>query len=309
MPWPAVFLLIALLAIGIIPGAMLAGDNAGAVVLGVLAGVFSSLVSPKRQIPWPLIAGGLALGLMVLFPTRPALFLFAISLSAICGWETTKTGGRSGVMALFLCVGLQLTPAMPPLEQAALPALLGLAFGWLATQATPLAGQACQPPAPLRFGVGIAVFLSAGLAIAVFAIHHVQESLAHWLAMLFLLRAMAPPGELISGAVRFGIGTITGSLVALLLITLGLPPTLMLAGGGLMFLMGLRMLPHPWPYAPAAFSAAVLMATAPSIHAAIFRIEAAVFAVFISTALATMFAVVWTAVERAQASKATSSGS
>ncbi len=184
-----------------------------------------------------------------------------------------------------------------------------MAAGWAIVQLTPLAGAVVQDPAPVRFGVGLAGFLMAGLAIAVFAMHLIDERFAHWLALLFVMRGLAAPGQVVSDAVRGGLGAAGGSVLAMLFLMLNAPVSQLLAIAGVMFLIGLRMLPHPGPYSAAAFSVSILLATAPSQHAALVRIEAAILAVLLSTVVATVLSAIWSAIERVQASRSTSSGS
>ncbi|MEX0286396.1 MAG: hypothetical protein AB3N23_17455 [Paracoccaceae bacterium] len=309
MPWPAIFVLVAVGVVVLTPSFAYFTGRAPAAIPGLAAGMFGALLSPRHRIPWPLIAGAVGVVILAGDPSKPMLYAVALALSAIAGAEAVRTGGRSGVLAIFMCTGLHLIPAMPNANDALLPALLALAAGWGLIQLTPLAGQAVQPPAPRAFGVGLAAFLIVGLAIAVFAVHHVHDGMAHLLALLFITRGLAPPGQVVRGALRFGVGAVGGSLGALMAIHLGLPVWVLLALSAVVLVLGLRMLPHPGPYAPAAFSAAILLATAPSVHAALFRVEAAVFAVLLSVALATLFSVIWSAAERAYASRATSSGS
>lgn len=316
MPWPAIVLILGLLALTIGTAVALWGQTAIAAVPGAVAGVFGALLAPRRTVPWPLIAALAGAGLLTLSPSPLVLFGMLLALSAIAGAEATLTGGRAGVMALFMVIGLHLIPAMPSPAQAAPPAIFSLVVTWGLAQLTPLAGAGAQNPAPRRFGIGLALFLATGLSIATFAMRFVDESFAHWLALLFVMRGLAPPGEVIRNALRFGLGATLGSGLALIALVLALPKGLMLGLAFVAVLAGFRLAPASGPWSPAAFSAAILFLTAPSPHDAVFRIEAAVFAVVLSTVLTTFFATLWVALDRSrqkrqpgQAGNCTSSGS
>lgn len=308
MPWPAIFLILGLVALAIGLGALISGAAALAAIPGAVAGVFGAMLAPRRTVPWPLIAAGCGVGLLTLLPGAPGLLAMLVALAVIAGAEATLTGGRSGVLALFMVVGLHLIPAMPAPGLAAAPALGALVLTWGLAQLTPLAGAGVQPPAPRRFGIGLALFLATGLCIAAFVMTQVTESFAHWLALLFVMRGLAAPGDVIRSALRFGLGAILGSGIALLALVLALPQPLMLGLAALALLAGFRLAPDPGPWSPAAFSAAVLFLTSPSPHDALFRIEAAIFAVALSTVLVTGFALLWAMIDRARPGGGAASG-
>ncbi len=123
LPWPAIALLIGIAAAVLIPSFLIFEGAAPAAIPGLIAGVFGAILSPRRSLPWPLIVGAVCVGLMVLFPSKPALWGIAAILSLSAGVEASATGGRSGIMALFLATALALIPAMPGTGVAVFPRL------------------------------------------------------------------------------------------------------------------------------------------------------------------------------------------
>lgn len=309
MPWLAILLLIGIIAVTVGCAALLFRDTVMAAIPGAVAGLFGALLTPRRSLPWPLVLALCGVLLLTLAPPTWAMVALLVALSAAAGAEAVLTGGRSGVLALFVVVGLHLIPAMPAPTAALAPAAFAMALAWGLAQVTPLAGSAAQPPAPPRFGIGLALFLTVGLSIATFAMRLLSEDFAHWLALLFVMRGLAAPGQVVQSALRFGIGATIGSALALVALWLALPQPVMLALALAGLLAGFRMAPDPGPWSAAGMSVAVLCLTSPSPHDALFRIEAAAFAVLLSTALVTVFAALWSALDRRQQTVSSSSRS
>ena len=63
-------------------------------------------------------------------------------------------------------------------------------------------------------------------------------------------------------------------------------------------LAGLRLAPHPKPWSPAAFSAAVLLIVAPNIQPALFRLETTALVVTLSVGLSVGLSLAVDAIER-----------
>lgn len=293
LPWAFVAALIAT-GLGILgPVAFVFPHGLAAVAFGMLAGLFGTVMSP-RGATWPAISSGVgALGLLMLAPSEPVLWAIGGGLCALAGVEAKRSGGRAIVLVLFCWLALVLVPGMPVFPLAAPWAIYGLVAGWGAARLMGLGGRAVRAPGTAPFGIGMALFLGIGVWLAVMAMRWADQPFGHWLVFFVLLRALAPPGQAVTGAVRFGIGAMLGSLAALGVLMLDLPYPLVAGLGAVLALLGLRHMPHPAPITPAAFSAGVLLAMSPPAGVAVFRIEAAAFAVVLSIVLVTALSAVW----------------
>ena len=285
-PWPAVALFLGTL----LGAAGLAApvDPAGALpaLFGALTGLVGAFLSPKSR-AWPGMLAGLAgFALLALGPGPLVLWLACLAFSAGAGLESLRTGGRATVMTLHGWLALHLMATMPPPEIAAPFAAAGLLAGWAVAEVTGLAGKAAPPKGDPRFGLALALYLAIGLTVVLLVIRHLESPFAHWVALMFCLRALVPPGMTARATLRFGVGAALGCLAALAFIALHLPHGLAIALAALLLIAGLRLIPHPRPYTPAAISAAVLLLVAPDVQPALFRFEVTLLVVLLSLGLA-----------------------
>ncbi|MBB96989.1 MAG: hypothetical protein CML68_20625 [Rhodobacteraceae bacterium] len=287
LPWPAVAILLGtpLGAAGL--AALITPAAALPALFGALAGVAGSVLAPAKRSLAPMLAGLITLGLLLLHPSQPVLWVMALCLCALAGWETVRTGGRAMVLVIYACIGLHLVPAMPPVSIAAPVAAAALLAGWAIAQMTGLAGKAAPAPASPLHGVMLASYLAIGLALSLLVMQVMQSPFAHWVAMIFTMRALAPMDMTTTSTLHFGLGATLGCLAAMAVIALGLPEPLLMALSLPAVIAAFRLVPHPRPYTPALVSAAVLFLAAPDLNDALVRLEVTLVVVFLSLSLST----------------------
>ena len=285
LPWPAVAILMSTILGAAGLAALLDPAAALPAVFGALAGLGGAFLTPKGQETAPFLAGLAAMALLLPAPPQWVLWLVMLLLCLGTGWEAVRSGGRAALMALYAWLALILVQSMPPPATAVPAAAAGLLAGWAIAHATGLAGKAARPAAPPVFGLSLALYLALGLSFAVLMMQHLQSPFAHWIALVFVMRALAPPGQTQRATLRFGAGAGLGCILGMGLIALHLPHALTLALALLLLVAALRLIPHPWPFTPAAVSAAVLLLVAHDIRPALFRLEVTALVVLLSLAL------------------------
>ena len=289
LPWPAVAILMgtilgaaALAALAVSPAAALPA------VFGALAGLVGCFLTPSGRETAPFLATLAAMALVALAPPVALLWLVMLLLCLAAGWEASRTGGRAMVMGLFVWLALSLVQSMPPPPISAATAAGGLALGWAVSRLTGLAGKATRPAGKPVFGISLALFLAIGISAAILAMHHVQSPFAHWIALVFIMRALAPPGLTQRATLRFGAGAAGGCLVAMGVIALHPPQPVTITLALLLLAAALRLLPHPRPFTPAAASAGILLLVAKDIQPALFRLEVTIIVVLLSLGLSAL---------------------
>lgn len=298
LPWRLVFRLIAIGAGLLVPIALFWNPGIVPSGTGLIVGLAGSILGQR-----PLsVAAGLTLvaatALLLASPTVPWLWAIGTVLVFAAGFETATLGGRAFVLALYGWLSVVLMPSMPPVETA-LPFLaLGLFWGAGWASVLGLNGIAAPPPTKRAFGIGLVLFLLTGLSASTLAAVWQAAPLGYWMVLLFIFRAIAPQGKTVGSAVRYGIGAALGCAVAILVTPLQMPEeiTAPLAFG--MGVLGLRFLPNPGPWSAAAFTAAILVGTAPGQDTALFRLEAALFVVALTASLAVVMDALWRLVAR-----------
>ena len=136
-------------------------------------------------------------------------------------------------------------------------------------------------------------FLWLGLALTGWLMARVDQPYAYWLVLRFIFRAIAQQGRTVAGAVKFGTGAVLGSIIALALSALSLPVAITVALSCVLAMLGLRYLPHPYPWSAMAFTSAVLLSLAPGQTNALFRLEAALTVVFLTVILVALIGGSW----------------
>ena len=288
LSWPVTLKLTAAavlpaLAVYAVAGALMVPAVAAGTVLG-LAGTM--LGSSRRA-----AAGGLlVMALMALHQALPALDLrlLAVAPAIAAGWEAARTGGRAlplALMSMGLLVALDHAGAPPA---RTLPFYAGgLALALPAARALGFHARPKPAPEGLHAGIRQGLFLALGLALAVTIAGHLQSAHAIWVVQFFVLRALAPGHLALPSAAKFFAGVLVGTALAALLEQAGLSvPPLSFAIALAAAVIGLRLLPLGPPYTPAAFTVALLLLTAPTPDAALFRSEAALIASVLAVSLA-----------------------
>jgi hypothetical protein len=300
LPWALVLALLGTIAGVAGLAALISPAGTAPAVIGALGGTLGALLAPRgREVP-VMILGLAALGLLLVAAGQHVAWLLSLLLCVCVAMEARRTGGRASIALLFVILSLRLVPGLPPIAAAVPFAVGGLLIGWLAARVLGFAGAAATKPASRMHAAGRGVFLAVGLALTFWVTEHIDQPLEHWLVMMFLFRAMAPMDETAAAARRFAVGALLGSLVGLALIVAGVPglPVLTMLAMMALLIAGLRMIPAPQPFAPAAFSAAAVLGVASVPGAALFRVEAAAVVLVLSTVLAAAIPVTLQALSR-----------
>jgi hypothetical protein len=294
LPWRLVAFLVLVIAATLGLSWFIAGKaHLAATVAGLMVGLIGSLLGSGRAAALATMVLLGAMALHIQLPDRIPTQALAMALVVLAGAEAGIVGGRAMTLALFGFLKLSLLPAMPP-GSADLPFVAGAALlGGVAVLAIGLQGRARQAPGGLPFGAGVTLFLGLGLLGIFWIVQRMDQPFAYWLALLFVWRAMAPPERTMGAALRFGTGAVLGSLLAMLATFLDLPAEARLALTLALVIAGLRMLPHPGPWTPAAFTSAVLLSFANGPGDALFRAEAALFILALTALLTLVLSTVW----------------
>ena len=297
LPWH-IMVRIALLGLVVFGAArFLAPASGSPVAIGLIIGLMGSLLSPRNNYAWPLAIGALASAALLANPPFAILCLLALGLCAIAGFESVNSGGRAGVIALYGWIAVQSIPGLAPLSEN-LPVLVAsLGATWVLARVLGVTGLAAQPPAPKAFGPKLTLFLIIGLGLTTAVEWQLEDPHAYWIALIFVMRAIAPPGQVRPAALRFTIGTIAGAVAAVLLQQLDLDLYPKLGISTALALTGLWALRHPVPFAPACFCCALLTLAAPGIEPAVFRAEVTVSVLLLTTALTLIISGVWALTE------------
>ena len=157
---------------------------------------------------------------------------------------------------------------------------------------------ASKPPAGARYGRAHAIALAIGLATSIILSWQFDHPGAHWIMTLFVVRALDDPGTHRKKALWTGLATMLGAVTAALVTLMPLPPSLFTVLGALFLLIGLRLMPLPDAKSSLFMSAGVVLATAPTLDAALYRGGAAFFASLLAIMLSYASAVMTERLER-----------
>lgn len=295
LPWALVLKFVLAGSAIVVPAVFYSGGAAGAVaaIAGLAPSLFGALLSSRRDGALAGAAVIAALSLETLINTPMTSWVVALAFAVSAGAEATLTGGRAMIMALYAWLVLTLLPNAPPPDLALPVVVIAVAWGSAAVWTLGLAGLAAGPPAPKGFGIGMSVFLISGLLLTGWLMARSEEPYAYWLALLFTFRAIAPAGQTIASALKFGAGAVLGSLLALLLSFVSLPSFAAWLLSAVLATLGLRYLPNPRPWSATAFTSAVLISVATGAHNAVFRLEAAMTVVVMTCALVLLIGGAW----------------
>ncbi|WP_172330456.1 hypothetical protein [Mangrovicoccus sp. HB161399] len=266
-------------------GALAVPALAGGVLLGIAG---SMMGSPGRAAA----SGALVLLLLLLHVALPGIDirLIALALPLAAGWEAARPGGRAFTLALMsmgLIVAVDRAGAAPALTLPIYAA--GVAYGLAAARLLSLQDFPAQPPEGDHAGLRHALFLAIGLALAVSLAGHLRSSHSIWVVQFFVMRGLAPGHMALPSALKFALGVLIGTAAAILLESIGASRPPLSYGIALAALLaGLHSLPSGPPWTPAALTVALLLLTAPTPDAAVFRGEAALMAAGLAIALATV---------------------
>lgn len=271
------------IAAGLLAPALLALAFAPATILAAVGGSFLAIFGSFQGSTRRSLMGGAAVLLLFLVsqaaPGALDIRAVILCLALAAGIETVTQGGRSLTLSIFaavMLIGAIRRYGAPP-DLAALVFVASLAFGALLAEALNLSGKAALPPNDIRSGVEHALFLAIGLLLSLALVQRMEGAQALWIVQMFVLRAMAPPKLDPARTAQFVAGAVIGAGLAAGLETLGLETRagLRLCLAALCLVVGLRFLPVGRTLSAAALTLAVLLATAPTPEAALFRAEAA----------------------------------
>ncbi|WP_138470991.1 hypothetical protein [Poseidonocella sp. HB161398] len=256
---------------------------------GVLLGMAGTMLGSSGRAA----AGGiLVLALMLLHLALPAIDirLVALALPAAAGWETARRGGRAFTLALMSMGLLVATHRAGAAATLSLPLYAaGLAYGLGCARLLKLQDWPAVPAEGLHGGLRHGLFLAIGLALAVSLAGHLRSAHSIWIVQFFVMRGLAPGHMALPSALKFAAGVLAGTAAAILLEMAGLSrPPVSYAIALAALLAGLRSMPSGPPWTPAALTVGLLLMTAPTPGAAVFRGEAALMAAGLAIALATL---------------------
>ncbi|WP_139165875.1 hypothetical protein [Paracoccus tibetensis] len=213
-----------------------------------------------------------ALALALVWPGWWAYALLCAALCAAAGIEAAARGTR---IAIIVMLGVTLVFAsgaptgLPALAMAGLGAATGaVVMGHLALWSV-------IPPQRLSRaqGLRLALFLSLGVTLSlILGLRAPQHG--HWIAVLFMSRALVPFGQRRAPLMRYGTGAALGVSAALLIEAVHPPGLLRVALAIAAAVLGLRFMLHARPIGPAMTTLSVLLGTAPTMRDALFRAEA-----------------------------------
>ncbi|MEM8729641.1 MAG: hypothetical protein AAGF79_06940 [Pseudomonadota bacterium] len=287
LPWPAVALFLGTMLGAAILAALINPAAAAPAMVGAMAGILGGFLTPKGRAWVPLLTGLVALGVLLFAPSAPLRWLIALLLCAAAGWETARSGGRMMVLVIYAWLAVQLISVMPAEELSVPVTALSLIFGWAVAEAMGLSGRAAGPAGQPLHGVVLTAYLAIGLILSILLMHHIESAFAYWVALIFVMRALAPLNMTARATLSFGIGATLGCLAALAFIALHPPQLLSVALGLVCLVAGFRLIPHPRPYTPAAMSAAVLLLVAQDPQTVLLRLEVSLIVVVVSFGLST----------------------
>lgn len=290
LPWSLVATISLTLSVAGMAAYFLAGPNAArGAIAGAIVGFFAALMGNRLRAVAASVAVILAAAASLTAPEWVTLLVVIPVMSALVGWESGTIGSRCFVFALFAWIMLD-ARAVPAGDGSLVMAFaLAALFGIVAAVGTGKEGMRPPTPGGRFYGVGVFVSLTAGLIITLLVTTLFTDANAHWVMLMFAMRAFAAPGTHADSALRFAVGTVLGATVAGAALDLPVPMVALQLTGVACLLMGLRVLPGESPLASALISAGVIFIVAPNQDSAVFRLEAAVIAASLAVAFNWLF--------------------
>ncbi|WP_162797874.1 FUSC family protein [Sulfitobacter sp. JL08] len=246
---------------------------------GVALGFFGTLFSTMRKSALGVLAVVIATAPTIWFPEWVRFAVVIPVMAALAGRELAQDGTRTFVFAIISWI-LLLGPALNGADGGILVLVFVLSACVGAGLAAAMGAQGKVPPTDVESGYAVAhaIALAIGLALALWIAKLFDTPHTHWIAMLFAVRALDPPGQHLHRATRRGFATVVGAGAAGLLVILPLSAVVFKLVGAAFMLVGIRYLTSGAARSTALMSAGVVLATAPTAETALFRIEAAVIA-------------------------------
>jgi hypothetical protein len=246
---------------------------------GVALGFFGTLFSSGRQSILCALAVVVATAASLWCPEWVRFAIIIPAMAAVAGRELAQDGTRTFIFAIISWI-LLLGPVLNGADAGILVLVFVLSAGVGAALAAGMGAQGKVPPTDVETGYAVAhaTALAIGLALALLIAKLFDAPQTHWIAMLFAVRALDPPGQHLHRATRRGFATVIGAGAAGLLVLLPLSPVAFKLIGAAFLLVGIRYLTSGAARSTAFMSAGVVLATAPTTETALFRIEAAVIA-------------------------------
>jgi hypothetical protein len=286
LPWSLVAIIVGTICVATLPAWLLLGpDYARSAVAGVMVGFFGAVMGNRYFAIAASFATALATSISMASPEWVTLVLVIPAMAALLGWESGKVGSRCFVFALFAWI--MLDAKVSPHGDGSLALVFFLAAGFGVLVALCSGKEAMRPPTPggKFYGYGVTVSLVIGLILVWLVSKLFTDANAHWIVLMFAMRFFAAPGSHSDNALRYAVGTVLGATIAGAMLDLPVPVIALQVVGVGCTLMGLRMLPAETPLTAMFICAGVVFVIAPSVHAAVFRLEAAVIAVTLAVAL------------------------
>jgi hypothetical protein len=303
VPWRGLAAILGAWALLLGPVFALYGPADGGVTLVVgLMPAFAGQVLGQRR---PADLAALVLALLValgalLGEARPGLALAGAGLLILAAaLEAGRTGGRAFVLALYGWCALMLSPTLPAAAEALPFVVIGLLWGALSARLIGVAGLVVVPPVPPKIAASLGLFLAVGVLVSAQLSHWLDPTYGYWVVLLFVLRALSPPHQSTRQALRYGLGAVAGSGCAFMLALTNPPGEVAAVLALALILVGLRLLPHPAPWSPAAFTSAVLLLVPVGTSGILVRLEATLIAVALTVVLVAAIGVGWRLIDRA----------
>lgn len=299
LPWKFVAIVFAALAIAAVATAWLfERPMIPAALAGTIMGFFGTVLANRAR---ALFAGAIVLLASLAgseFPAWMIPVVIAPLLCAFSGWEIGKTGTRAHALGLLAWIMLIAPAGNGSALELFAAYIVPLLAGSLLAAGLGAEAIASKPPAGTRYGRAHAIALAIGLATSIILSWQFNHPGAHWIMTLFVVRALDDPGTHRKKALWTGLATMLGAVTAALVTLMPLPPSLFTVLGALFLLIGLRLMPLPDAKSSLLMSAGVVLATAPTLDAALYRGGAAFFASLLAIMLSYASAVMTERLER-----------
>ncbi len=248
-------------------------------ISGLILGVFGVLFGDRTKTAIAMMGVVVLAIISQATPFWVSVFVLAPLCAVLVGTELARFGTRVGVLGLMSWVTLN-----GPVSVATEPAHLLIAFAAAVTVglllALTLGLEARVPPTHVaqRYAVGHGCALAIGLVLAQLFATLFDNPHSHWIALLFTVRALDPPGSHVAQAASRGAAMVAGAGLAGVAVLIPASPVWFAVLGVAFVLAGLRYLPSGRPLSSGLMSSGIVLASAPTVETALFRAEAAILA-------------------------------
>lgn len=272
-------------------------------VSGLILGVFGTFFGSRAKTIAALICVAAGAAVSHATPFWVSIFLLAPLCAGLVSLELSRFGTRVGVLAIMSWITLNGAVSVPT-EQPYLLLVFAVAvvIGLILATALGLEGRVPHVVVEQRYAIGHGSALALGLVLAQVIATLFDNPQSHWIALLFTVRALDPPGSHVAQAVSRGVAMVAGAGVAGAAVLIPASPVWFVVLGVIALLAGLRYLPSGRALASALMSAGIVLASAPTVETAMFRAEAAILA---SMLVLVVFYVVSTVLDALQSRPAT----